>query len=655
MSKEPSSITLWITSDIEGYLVGCDCPSGASAGLSAVAAALESRDRDTELLLDAGGFREAMRSDFMLEAYMDEAVSRLGYSGMTAVSSDFRDGNRAFNKRSIAVPVTAAAGTADSRFLHKLTGEDDALILHQGNIEIAVAQWAGIRETELLVSDPDNSFTPRGASEVIDILKASTADFRFLIVRGSLDEWDSFLKGVGTAFKDEKFIDLIIFTGPDSPSSLLSTGGLSGELPFSATMIPWLSIAPRGNGLARLLMVKGEEPELEIISLERGISLESTRILALGDAYMEELIARVTSGVSRGNKQRNLKAAASDRGEPDFEPTYWYPYACKSCENFLWNSIPDMERESGRIVSITERDTGNTDDFDELLKLLDEKGIKLISIPVMIIGDTVLQGDEEIYAGLESLMKGGSGIPGESFSGNRISVRWEPGAIFLAGLLDGVNPCAFTAMVFLVSALAMAGRSKKMMLAIGMFYAAGIFITYSLIGAGLLGGLRRISVDSGLRLILEYSLAGFLLVLSALSLVDGIKLSNGRSDLLLKLPEKLSRRVHKLIREEVRSGAAAGSAFMLGAVVALIELGCTGQVYLPTIAWMISRGDGAAPWLWLAIYNFAFIIPLFIVFAVSYKGVSALRLAAVFRKRGALIKFITAGLLAALSVLVIIT
>ena len=55
------------------------------------------------------------------------------------------------------------------------------------------------------------------------------------------------------------------------------------------------------------------------------------------------------------------------------------------------------------------------------------------------------------------------------------------------------------------------------------------------------------------------------------------------------------------------------------------------------------------------LYNIAFIIPLFIVFAVSYRGVSAVRLASVFRERGAMLKFITAGLLVFLAIVIIIT
>ncbi|MCK5736819.1 MAG: hypothetical protein KAH21_10085, partial [Spirochaetaceae bacterium] len=407
------------------------------------------------------------------------------------------------------------------------------------------------------------------------------------------EDWNYFIREIsGDSSAVLNQLDLVIFTGPDSPSSLLSTGGSSGGT------IPWLSLAPRGNGLARVTMKAGEKTELEIIPLERGVSPEDTRILALGDSYMEELISSVTPS----------------RKSSVFKPIYWYPYGCKSCEEFLWNAVPGIERRTGQTLSIIEKNTGNPDDFDELLKMMDEKELELVSIPVMLIGNTVLQGENEIEAGLESLLNGETLNSREAVFSRGNPLSWEPGAVFMAGLLDGVNPCAFSAMVFLVSALAMAGRSKKTMLAIGMFYALGIFITYSLIGAGLLGGLKRIAVNAQIRNLLEYILAGFLLILSVLSLLDGLKISRGRTDLILKLPEKLSKRVHKLIREEVRSGAAAGGAFLLGTAVALIELGCTGQVYLPAIAWMISRSEGAVPWLWLILYNIAFIIPLFIVF-----------------------------------------
>jgi cytochrome c biogenesis protein CcdA len=310
-----------------------------------------------------------------------------------------------------------------------------------------------------------------------------------------------------------------------------------------------------------------------------------------------------------------------------------------------------METRTGTRVEIRERNTGEPGDFEALVDELDGLGVPMRLLPVMIVGDEVFQGDREIKRGLEDVM---SGNMSAEQSKNRGTVRWEPGAVFLAGLLDGVNPCAFSAMVFLVSALAVAGRSRRTMLAVGLFYALGIFITYSLVGAGLLSGIRRIAVSSGMQTWLEMILGIILGLLALLSVIDGVRLSRGRTDLLLKLPKNLSGRVHGIIRHSVRSGAAAGGSFVLGAVVALIELGCTGQVYLPTIAWMISRGEGSRPWFWLAIYNTAFIIPLLIVFGVSYKGVSAVKLAGIFKTKGAAVKYVTAGLFTALAVIVFI-
>jgi len=658
-AEDSSSLTLWITSDIEGYLVGCDCPSGASAGLSAVADVLNTRRAETDLLLDAGGFREAMRSDPLLESFMDEAAEYLGYSGLAAVAGDYRDGRRDFNRRSRRVPLSAAAGTESSGFIGKLAGEDRAMILSRGSLTLGLVQWAGSLERDLVESESRGKLLSLSPSESLSLLDSADSDFHLLLIRGGLEDWDTLLRDLNGNTSELLYLpDLLVFTGPDSPSAQLPGGASSGELPIPGSAgktLSWISLAPRGNALARVVMVEGEKPEVEIISLERGVSPENERILAMGDSYMEELIAGISAGSDRGKKNQTPSTSVSDGEEPDFKPVYWYPYGCKSCEDFLWNTVPQLERRTGKVLQIDERDTGDPESFEELQDLIDEKGLELESIPVMLIADTVLQGDQEIKSGLEEIMRGRSAVSESSGEREAASVRWEPGAVFLAGLLDGVNPCAFSAMVFLVSALAMAGRSKRTMLSIGMFYALGIFITYSLIGAGLLGGLRRIAVTSGLRSILEWVLAGFLLLLSLLSVLDGIRISRGRNDLILKLPEKLSKRVHRLIREEVRSGAAAGGAFLLGAVVALIELGCTGQVYLPTIAWMISRGSGSLPWFWLLLYNTAFIIPLFIVFAVSYRGVSAVKLAAVFRKRGASLKFFTAGLLTLLAFVLIIT
>ena len=148
----------------------------------------------------------------------------------------------------------------------------------------------------------------------------------------------------------------------------------------------------------------------------------------MGDSYMEDLIASALAAVNGGTQTGNVT-----KDEPDFKSTYWYPYGCRTCEDFLWNDVPEMEISSGRTVSISERDTGNPEDFDELLRILEERAIELRNIPVMIIGDIVLQGDEEIKSGLKSIL---TGSPGGSVVNATVSdepgamVRWEPVAVF---------------------------------------------------------------------------------------------------------------------------------------------------------------------------------------------------------------------------------
>jgi len=652
MARQPRSLAVWITSDIEGYLVGCNCPGASSAGLSALAAALQNRKSSREPLLDAGGFREPNRSDSLLEDSMDQAALLLEYTGLLAVSSDLRDGGRAMRRRSQHLPLKCAGAYADALLFTKFPGERMALILSGidsggQKVEVGVAQWAGSGERN--IENPHRRYYFGSASKVLKIKGYADADFQILVIRGSLADAEMFFSQAGLEGSEiSNLIDLLIFTGPDSPAAALSTGGAMGKLNLPGISLPWMAVAPRGNGLGKVEFSPSRTVDIELIPLERGTSAESDEIIALGDHYMENLIARARAAVSADNSK------STREGQADFIVDYFYPFGCRDCEIFLNDDLPKLAKDSGKSVAVNKYNTDNPDDFEALLSVLEERAIELVEIPVMIATESVWQGEKAISRNLAALLGGNLPPREKQQSMVGIPVRWEPGAVALAGLLDGVNPCAFSAMLFLVSAMAIAGRSKKTMLAIGLFYAAGVFITYSLIGAGLLSGLRRIAVEPLMRNILELLLGAILIILGILSFIDGLRLAKGRSDLILKLPDQLSGRVHRLIRDEIRAGAAIGAAFMLGGAVALIELGCTGQVYLPTIAWMIARGEGRAPWLWLLIYNGAFILPLLIVFVVSYKGVSAVKLVKVFRERGFVMKFIMAGLLIVLAAVVFI-
>jgi cytochrome c biogenesis protein CcdA len=62
------------------------------------------------------------------------------------------------------------------------------------------------------------------------------------------------------------------------------------------------------------------------------------------------------------------------------------------------------------------------------------------------------------------------------------------------------------------------------------------------------------------------------------------------------------------------------AAFVAGIIISFLELACTGQVYAPIIySIQQGRADAVA---WLLAYNLAFILPLIVIFALAFSGMS---------------------------------
>lgn len=78
-----------------------------------------------------------------------------------------------------------------------------------------------------------------------------------------------------------------------------------------------------------------------------------------------------------------------------------------------------------------------------------------------------------------------------------------------------------------------------------------------------------------------------------------------------------------MARNEIRTQPIVFAALVLGCVVTLIESVCTGQVYVPTLAWVAREAPekGRALGL-LSLYNLGFILPLAGVFGAVLAGTS---------------------------------
>ncbi|MHB1294439.1 MAG: hypothetical protein ACYC4R_05530 [Anaerolineae bacterium] len=217
-----------------------------------------------------------------------------------------------------------------------------------------------------------------------------------------------------------------------------------------------------------------------------------------------------------------------------------------------------------------------------------------------------------------------------------------PAAVVLAALIDGVNPCAFATILFFVSYLAVSRRRRSELLLTGLAFSAGVFLTYLLVGLGAMSLLRLANSIRVVGTVLYALMAASCFILAGISLYDyRLARAGNLKDMRLNLPEPLRERIKGRIR--AASGALAGAAFVSGLLVSLLELACTGQVYLPTISFVVGlpqmRANAIA---YLALYNVVFVLPLLAVLGLAVYGISAARFQEWFVRNAARAKLLMA-------------
>jgi cytochrome c biogenesis protein CcdA len=215
-------------------------------------------------------------------------------------------------------------------------------------------------------------------------------------------------------------------------------------------------------------------------------------------------------------------------------------------------------------------------------------------------------------------------------------------AVVAAGLVDGINPCAFATLIFFVSYLTLSGRTGKQVLFVGGAFTLGVFLAYLIVGLGLYKVLELVgsTLDVIANIVYIFT-AVFCLVLAVLSFLDYRKAKQGNvSDMMLKLPEPLRRRINATIREGRKARSFILSAFFVGILISFLELACTGQVYLPTIIFVSSIPElRLQAILYLVLYNLLFILPLVVIFVLVYFGTTSKDLTRFLQEKAAAVKF----------------
>ncbi len=320
-------------------------------------------------------------------------------------------------------------------------------------------------------------------------------------------------------------------------------------------------------------------------------------------------------------------------------------------------------------IDLRIHDINSDSGFNLLMDFEEHYGVTVSSAIELFFPDTFLTGSDDIHKHGKRLIEYylshperwsktvGSEINADSalFS-ERLRERFRSYSflnILLAGLVDGINPCAIATLVFLVSFLATRKRSRRDVMVIGVCFTASVFLTYLLMG---IGAFRLITALEHYRLLsklIKYTASAFAAIVGILSLFDALRFRNtGKTeDIKLQLPKAVKLRIHNVISSNLSGGSLAAGAIVTGFLVTLLEAVCTGQVYLPTIVLMTKlRGARFIGWLYLILYNILFVLPLIIVMSFAYFGMKWDKLAKTTRRHMALIKTLLGVVLIGLAV-----
>jgi len=372
---------------------------------------------------------------------------------------------------------------------------------------------------------------------------------------------------------------------------------------------------------------------------------------------------------------------------------FFYSKSCHECIKVKDEFFPKIyERFKDKIEEIDYRDIADIENYKFLLGLEKQYGVSRdLRVPLIFFKGNFLSGRDAIVQRLEGLLDNSLGKPGireekvSPFDGSTtLTINPEQSrrvdllghffsfslmAVTSAGLIDGINPCAFTVIVFFISFLALQGYKKKELAVIGLFFILAVFLTYLLIGLGFFGFFYSLKGFWLFRRIFNFAIGILSIILGILAVYDFLRYKKtGKTEgLVLQLPQVIKNRIHSVIGMHYRKSQDSRlqkkntlvfrlslTAFITGFFVSILEAVCTGQVYLPTITFVLKTTQIKLEALgYLLLYNLMFIIPLLVIFLFALLGVTSEQFSQFLKRHFLTTKVLMAVLFFSLGILLI--
>lgn len=304
---------------------------------------------------------------------------------------------------------------------------------------------------------------------------------------------------------------------------------------------------------------------------------------------------------------------------------------CRDFEKYLSENIlknhPEIKVERLEVWH-------NSENYQKMLSLLSERGIKARSVPTVIVGHQVFVGyasDElsgteikqsiyDLYCIDEEVGERSLQIPlvGEV----NISSLSVPILTIVLGLIDGFNPCAMWALVALITIL-IATKDKKKIRLVGSIFLLSSWLIYYLFMIFYLNTFKFLAFATAVRYLI-----------GALAIFAGLWYLNEFRTYQPGVCKVTSSKKQKSILERMKSVANRQSLILLifGVValavsVNLIEMVCS--IGLPVIYTQILSLSNLPAWqhyLYLALYNTLYMADDIIVFIIAAKTLNFVQL-----------------------------
>lgn len=333
----------------------------------------------------------------------------------------------------------------------------------------------------------------------------------------------------------------------------------------------------------------------------------------------------------------------------------FYGQGCSHCGRLI-SFLEDMQEKYPSLIIYEHEVYQDAEGRELFVRMSADFNVPIEGVPTVFVDDRVIIGfsnsigesiEEEIIKCLENECSNpefkqatsettklsGDKSPASDPADKELVKKLTIPIIITAAAVDAINPCAFAVLIILMTA-ALSITDKKRALKFGLAFSASVYISYFIIGLGLFSVLQA----SGLSHTFYIIITILAVIIGLFNIKDYFWYGKG---ILMEIPLSWRPKMKKILR----SATTPFGAFLVGFVVSLFELPCTGGPYIVILGLLAKEVTRSTGILYLLLYNLVFISPLIIISFVIYKGLSTTSKLESIRKEKIRLLHLIAGIL----------